>query len=364
MSRPPALLNRVTSALAQRLRDGTWAPGQRLPSFRELEVQFDCSLLTIQRSLSYLKKHGLVMVKDRSGSYAAEFPPHLHRYGLVLPEQPGENGQYQNLHWSILLRAAKQRRRQADRQIELFYGVNQFTELPEHRRLREAVASRRIAGLIVHDALRIDRWLDFKSPLPMIGAHDYITDGRAGNLLQHQPYWLEAAAAQVRARGLRRTAFIINGGLSHSTRLRDELLVIVRQAGLETQDHWIQGVSDQAPAWASNAASSIMHGAGPLPEALVVADDNLLGPAVAGVLATDPSLAQRLMVIGLANFPEPVAVPMPCTYIGWDMGEALDLAINMIDGWNSERTPIGTSYLRLLESRDGGEAVPVPTMAH
>lgn len=360
MSRPPALLNRVTAAIAQRLRDGTWAPGQRLPSFRELEVEFDCSLLTIQRSLSYLKKHGLVMVKDRSGSYAAEHPPHLHRYGLVIPEQPGENGHHYNLHWSILLNVAKQRRRRPEQQIELFYGVNQFSELPEHRRLREAVASRRIAGLVVYEATRIDRWLDFKSPLPMIGAHHYITDGRSGNLLQHQPLWLEAAAAQVRARGLRRTAFIVNGSYDYSVQLRNDLLAIVRQVGLETYDHWIQGISDGAPSWASNAASSIMHGSGPPPEALVVADDNLLGPAVAGVLATDPSLAQRLMVIGLANFPEPVAVPMPCTYIGWDMSEALDLAISMIDGWNLDRTALGTSYLRLLMSQDGSDPVPVP----
>lgn len=65
----------VKAALRERIAQGGWEPGVRLPSERELVQEFKCARMTVQRALRELEEEGLIERRQGSGSYVAELHP-------------------------------------------------------------------------------------------------------------------------------------------------------------------------------------------------------------------------------------------------------------------------------------------------
>ena len=65
----------VKVSIQQRIADGGWQPGVRLPSERELVQEFGCARMTVHRALRELEAEGLIERRQGSGSYVAELHP-------------------------------------------------------------------------------------------------------------------------------------------------------------------------------------------------------------------------------------------------------------------------------------------------
>ncbi len=65
----------VKVSIQQRISDGGWEPGVRLPSERELVQEFGCARMTVHRALRELEAEGLIERRQGSGSYVAELHP-------------------------------------------------------------------------------------------------------------------------------------------------------------------------------------------------------------------------------------------------------------------------------------------------
>src|SRR5271154_1996461 len=65
----------VKAALRERIAQGGWQPGVRLPSERELVQAFGCARMTVHRALRELEADGLVERRRGSGSYVAALEP-------------------------------------------------------------------------------------------------------------------------------------------------------------------------------------------------------------------------------------------------------------------------------------------------
>jgi GntR family transcriptional regulator, histidine utilization repressor len=65
----------VKTALRERIAQGGWQPGVRLPSERELVLEFGCARMTVHRALRELEEEGLIERRQGSGSYVAELHP-------------------------------------------------------------------------------------------------------------------------------------------------------------------------------------------------------------------------------------------------------------------------------------------------
>jgi GntR family transcriptional regulator, histidine utilization repressor len=57
--------------LQAKIASGEWGPGARVPPEHELQAQYACSRMTVNKALSALAKAGLVVRKRRSGSFVA-----------------------------------------------------------------------------------------------------------------------------------------------------------------------------------------------------------------------------------------------------------------------------------------------------
>jgi DNA-binding transcriptional MocR family regulator len=62
----------VCADLRARINAGEWAPGDRLPSLRELAASLGISLSTAKRALQQLEDEGWLLVRPQSGSYVRE----------------------------------------------------------------------------------------------------------------------------------------------------------------------------------------------------------------------------------------------------------------------------------------------------
>ena len=65
----------VKASLRQRIAQGGWTPGVRLPSERELVEEFGCARMTVHRALRELEEEGLIERRQGSGSFVAELHP-------------------------------------------------------------------------------------------------------------------------------------------------------------------------------------------------------------------------------------------------------------------------------------------------
>jgi GntR family histidine utilization transcriptional repressor len=65
----------VKASIHERIAEGGWEPGVRLPSERELVQEFGCARMTVHRALRELEAEGLIERRQGSGSYVAELHP-------------------------------------------------------------------------------------------------------------------------------------------------------------------------------------------------------------------------------------------------------------------------------------------------
>jgi len=59
----------IAAQLRQRIRQGEWAPGERLPSIPALAGQFGVAKQTVQRTIDQLRVEGLLITKPGSGTF-------------------------------------------------------------------------------------------------------------------------------------------------------------------------------------------------------------------------------------------------------------------------------------------------------
>ena len=69
------LHEQIKTHVMQRMLDGTWAPGHRLPSEHEMVAQFGVSRMTVHKALRELASAGRIVRVAGVGTFVAEAKP-------------------------------------------------------------------------------------------------------------------------------------------------------------------------------------------------------------------------------------------------------------------------------------------------
>ncbi|MBA3936359.1 MAG: GntR family transcriptional regulator, partial [Planctomycetes bacterium] len=145
-TRPPVKQDAVVDYVRHLIVSGSIKPGDRLPTRADLERRFQVSPVTMQRALDRLVADGFVTVAGNIGTFAAEFPPHLHRYALVFPER--RDGARWSPFWRLLAAEAEARSRDLPVGIALYTGVEPGCDDAEVARLTDDLAAQRLSGVV------------------------------------------------------------------------------------------------------------------------------------------------------------------------------------------------------------------------
>jgi histidine utilization repressor len=75
---------RIRADLEQRILDGDWLPGTRIPFEHELTTKYFCSRMTVNKAVTSLVRQGLIVRRKRAGSFVAH--PQVQSPILAIPE--------------------------------------------------------------------------------------------------------------------------------------------------------------------------------------------------------------------------------------------------------------------------------------
>ena len=71
---PASLHQRILGDIEQRILNGQWPPGQRIPSEQEFTETYDCSRMTVNKVLTQLVHAGLIERRRKAGSFVRRTP--------------------------------------------------------------------------------------------------------------------------------------------------------------------------------------------------------------------------------------------------------------------------------------------------
>ncbi len=313
MPRSPFRQNAILDAVRREIIDGTVAPGQRLPTRSDLVARFDASSVTVQRALDTLIADGFVQAHGRSGTFVVDHPPHLSHFGLVIP-----GALDQRAHWPHYWRALNDEAAvifdaKDPRTLSVYCGIEVRDE-PHYAKLLKDVQSRRLAGLIFASN---PYYLGHSPVLTLPGLPRVSVGGQAGSVV---PSVLELDSQSIFDRaierfarmGRTRVALLTVPGIEPAH--REHFLAQLQRAGLSTRPEWLQAAVIQYPYWAEHITRLLFRpGQTQVPDALLITDDNLVGPATSGMQALGLRCPADVEVVAHANFPWPTASALPIT---------------------------------------------------
>lgn len=319
----------VERILRQRIVEGRVAPGGRLPPRLVLLKEFGCSPVTLQRAIENLRRGGFLETNGAAGTFVTSDPPHLTRFGLVFPHRPGP-GRPWSLFWSALRAEAEGIAKADDLDLPVFYDSPTARADTDFRSLLQSVVEDRLSGIVFmtlpftfQDTPILDRpgipRVTVASPHPGF-------QPRMPFLYVDFPAFVQRALDCVAEAGRRRVALITT---STEEEFEDDFCAGAARRRLATQPQWIHPVGVQAPRGAMRAAHLLMSlPAKERPDALIIADDNLVDPVTEGLAAAGVRVPRDLLVVAHCNYLNLPLARVPVTWLGFSARAILERCID------------------------------------
>ncbi len=348
----------VEARIADRLRRdiiaGRLPKGRRLPNREALRRHHGASLATVQAAIDRLVTEGFLHVGSRKlGTFVSAHPPHLHHYKVIFPYAPEERGAF----WETLRDAAIGMADADDRSFSFFYGFGGHRDLHAYQELTEDVRCSRVAGLIfASGATEFKGTPILNQPgIPRVAIADsYELPGIPKLAIDFTSFFDLAIGALARL-GRRRIAVLFGAAPGQEASpveraFRERMAV----HGLAVNPLWLQYVHLWCAFSARNCVRLLLHsGHAERPDALIIADDNVLTAATQGVADAGCADPASLSVVALANFPTAIPAAVPVVRIGFDVRGVLAQAARIIDDLRAgDRTPTEFQVIPAVTEED------------
>ncbi len=336
---------RMLSEIKRRIAEGAYPPGSQLPTRADFEREFNTSHMTMQRVLNQLDAEGFTDGRPTRGTYVADHPPPLTCYAVGFYHEPDQDHPDSRYEAAILSVLQRWQTHSAFR-YRAYFGLGKHTDVEDLHRLVADFRQRRLAGMIM--------------PFPLHGLHD------AGVFELPGAYHATITAARRAAgRGQARASDRRTVGLDfdafadramqtlaqHGRRRVGTLLLAhpdnnpgrnpgrdgvladaAERHGLASSTVHRLFAHEQMPLSIDRCVETIMQGdAKSRPDALVVADDNLVDQALSTLIRLGLRIPDDVEVVAYANFPAGPRPIVPITRIGFDMADALRQCVGMIE---------------------------------
>ena len=308
----------------------TLSPGERFPTFDELERQFDTSRAKAQRAVANLKRDGFIYTAGRRGTFVADRPPHLSRYGMVLLNDASSHNRF----LQSLVREAPLVGKAMNGDVAIYESADLSDDSETYQQLLLDCKERRLAGLIFAGELSgLVRpvLLQYSDVVPMV-AITYEVNAAIARVTLDNANFVHRSLDWLASRGRRRVATVSLPRHPNATLWPEAICA----RGWESPDRWRQSVGkDYTPAARGITELLFSMPEAIRPDALVITDDNLVEHALAGLVASGLSVGTDVDVVTHCNWPYPVPSILPVCRLGYDIWEVLKSCISNIESIRS-----------------------------
>jgi DNA-binding transcriptional regulator YhcF (GntR family) len=311
--------------------NGKLSPGMRVPVRSEIEKLFNASSVTVQRAFDRLAEDGFLTVRGTEGTFVADRPPHLNRYGLIFSGPREKSSRY----LAAITSVTAQFESVTSMRLHRYFDVDEGIVGEGQDALRRDILRHRLAGGIFVGAPKID--LRHVRPGAAVLAQVALM---SPPLLPHVPAvdlggvasFFDRALEYLASKGRKRIALVSVPAIE-SERL-DYFRGGLARYGMSTEPYWIQAAEVGETAtepWASHL-THLMFRAGQevIPDGLIVSDDNLVEYACAGLVSSGVSVPEQLDVVVHCNFPAVVPSGLPVARLGYDLHEVLETCLQLL----------------------------------
>lgn len=325
---------KIRAKLSGLIRSGAKPPGSRLPTRLELAQQFKTTPVTIQKALIQLATDGFVTARGRAGTFVVDRPPHLYRFGLVIPTP----------HPTGFLRAIVEQAARLERahhwRFPIYSQVQGPPDAENHRRMLNDLQAHRLAGLILTQppSFFLHSPLFAQADLPRVAIVDQHNVPGVGCVRLDNQMFVEKALDHLKQHGRRRVAVVatpvISGAFVETT------IAGIAARHMVTRPAWIQSLDHNWPHWAAHIVAAML--AGPTharPDALIIADDHLVEPVTTVLRQRRVRVPAALMIVAKCNFPNLPTAAVPVGWLGYDVSQVVHAAIQYIQHAKCQPSP-------------------------
>ena len=323
--------DQIVQLIRNWILDGKYLPGAQIPIQTELVRRLGVSSVTIQRALSELHQQGFLTAKRRMGTFVAQELPHLNRYALVFPKDPREAPFWSHLYEGLELEA-RRINTQGEKRIRSYYGWEMFERSADFLKLQEEIRTHLVGGLIFpgppHSLLGSFALKEPRVPKVAISSDKYAFDFPLLTFDHHA--WTTMALEYLAQHRVKRIALVCTDAETRHRWLtqRDALA----KFGVFTLPRWAFIVPADVPSTATGIVQLWMDlPPEARPEAILVTDDHLIHPVVAGLNTCADPAARQTRVVSACNFPDQHPVDFPVVRLGYFLPEVLALCMDLID---------------------------------
>ncbi len=326
---------RIRETIREEIIAGKLEPGEQLPPHITLAERFGVSNVTVQSALKQLAEDAFIRIRPRIGSFVAEHPPHLQNIALVFPSAPATSPHKSDWskYYEALSQAALGVARELNRSLVQFCGVDDHVDGRDRQRLLQHIERHQLGGLIFSNPA----WDLDDTPIkeaPGLARAEL-------SAAEHVPWpglrlntrrWFTGALDRFAERGRRRVAILFNSLERIGSDLNRHIDRLVDERDMTCPPHWRQAVVWHEPVAANHCVQLLLAGpADSRPDALILADDNLIEGAAAGLMATALKAGEDIDVVAMVNFPLPAEPALPFDLLGYDQSAILRRAVELID---------------------------------
>jgi hypothetical protein len=349
---PSRKADQIVQVLRSEILSGLRAPGAKLPTYDAFTEQFGVTRPTIARGVRALRNEGLVTVEGTRGVFVAKTLPHHNRYLWVTSERPGTP------EWSSVSAAILELIERGETgfpgEVLPLVGVDGRANNPAYQTLAEAVARGSVAGLLLASSAmtRLLPALEapglarvaIAAPLP----HASLLDLDFGALV-------ERAATRLAKRSRSRRVAVFSPHADQLARAEAAL----RARGIDGKRLALLHVAPVG----CEALTALLFERADRPDAVLVTDDALVAPLLAGLARAKLRAGARRDVYVLAHctWPRPVGADVDdgVERLGFDARELLAAAKECLDAQRAGQPCAG----RVLPPRFVNELAPAKALA-
>lgn len=297
----------VERTIRDRIAERIYQPGGRLPTYDELEREFQLSRLMLQQVMRHLKQDGFVTSRERQGLFVSPKPPHLNRVAMVIARFDPVRF-WEELYHSAQFAAT-------ERGMELVLYRNWECDASVCKKLREDVANHLIAGIISPGSLP-DGYDITASSVP-VAMPDLHSAPIPISFIFRDALLVQRALDRLQQRGATRIALI--GNLNRNPIRHFFDAEIVRKK-LFSAPEWRFEIGMESRKAIVNIIQLLLAlPAGKRPDGIFVADDNYTPEVVSGAASTSLRIPDELPIVSHYNWSVGPFDQLPVEYIGYDL---------------------------------------------
>lgn len=348
LTRTDQKTQRVVHGLRKRIIDGSCSPGEQLPTWGDLESDFGVGRATVARALVQLKKEGFVFSDSTRGTFVSHRPPHTYRYGLVFPRRPGDTEW--NRHWWMLANESAVVAREHDCEMVCFYDISgDLSQSHDWEQLCSDVDSCRLAGLILVGASAfVDKLASKELSMPCIAIGSPDEQLNVPVVSLDTQSFFGSSVGYLCEQNVSRI-----GLLAASTDQFKSFEQAMRGHALEVDPTITLATSASDPTSAYHAMRLLASlPKTQLPQAMIIADDNLTAHAYRGLLDAGLTLPREMKIVTLCNWPTANDDVLATCRIGFDSRNVLQQCLECIDQWRGGEKIARVSMVKPVFEQD------------